>query len=105
MGLTKALEKQREQESALAEQLPLDYLLAMEKTHDWEPWLEISNIQLEAKLKKANQDINLQRNMTKHYAQRNQVARVKLKKAQTKIQALEEAKGQANLGILAQASL
>ena len=90
MVLKKALEKQREQESALAEQIPLDEMLAMEIAHDWEPWLERANIQLKAKLKKANQDLDLQRKMTKHYAQRNQVARPKLKKAQTKIQALKE---------------
>ena len=77
----------------------------MEIAHDQEPWLERAKIDLEAKLKKANQDLDLQRKMTKHYARRNQVARAKLKKAQTKIQALKEAKGQANLGILAQASL
>ena len=40
MGLKKALEKQREQESAFAEQLPLDELLAMEIEHYREPWLE-----------------------------------------------------------------
>ena len=67
--------------------------------------MERAIIHLEAKLKKANQYLHLQRRMTKHYAWRNQIARAKLKKAQTKIQALKEEKGQANLGILAQASL
>ena len=105
MGLKKALAKQREQESSLAEQLPLDALLAMEIAHDWEPWLERANIQFEAKLKKSNQDLDLQRRMTKHYAWRNQIARAKLKKAQTNIQALKEEKIQANLGILAQDSV
>ena len=89
IGLKKALAKQREQESTLVEQLPLDELLAMEIAHDQEPWLERANIHFEAKLKKENQDLNLQRKMTKHYAQRNQVARAKLKKAQTKIKALK----------------
>ena len=84
MGLNKALAKQNEQESALAEQLPLDELLAMEIAHDQEPWLERANIHLEAKLERANKDLDIQIKMTKHYAQRNQVTRDELKKAQTK---------------------
>ena len=71
MGLKKALAKRREQEAALAEQLPLDELLAMEIAHDREPWLERANIHLEAKLEKSNKDLDLQRSMTKHYARRN----------------------------------
>ena len=43
--------------------------------------------------------------MTRYYAWRNQIARSKLTKAQTKIQALKEENDQANIGILAQASL
>ena len=105
MGLKKALAKQREQELTLAEQLPLDELLAIEIAHDWEPWLERENIYLEDKLEKANKYLDLQRKMTKHYAQRNQVARAKLKKAHAKIQALKEEKDQENLGILTEASL
>ena len=46
MGLKKALAKQREEESALAEQLPLDEILALEIAHDREPWLERANIHL-----------------------------------------------------------
>ena len=105
MGLKKEVAKQRAEESALAEQIHLHELLAMEIAHDQEPWLERANIHLEAKLKKANQDLDLQRRMTKHYARRNQIARAKLKKAQDKLQALKEEKCQARLGILAQASL
>ena len=41
MGLKKALEKQREQESALEKQLPLDEMLGMEIEYDRDPWLEI----------------------------------------------------------------
>ena len=37
MGLNKALEKKREQESALAEKLPLDEILAIEIAHYQEP--------------------------------------------------------------------
>ena len=59
IGLKKALAKQREQESTLVEQLPLDELLAMEIAHDREPWLERAIIHLEAKLKKADQDLDL----------------------------------------------
>ena len=85
MGLKNALEKQREQESTLAEHLPLDEMLVMEIAHDREPWLERDKMHLEAKLEKANKNLDLQRRMTKHYARRNQIARAKLKKAQTKI--------------------
>ena len=92
MGFKKALEKQKEQESTLTEKLLLDELLAMEIAHDREPWLERENIHLEAKLKKANQDLDLQRRMTKQYARRNQVARAKLKKAQSKIEGIKEEK-------------
>lgn len=40
MGLKKALARQREQESALAKQLPLSELLSVEIEYDQEPWLE-----------------------------------------------------------------
>ena len=97
--------KQREEKSALVEQLPLNEILAMEIEIDRESWLERANIHLEAKLEKANKDLYLQIIMTKHYAQRNQFAREKLIKAQIEIQTLKEEKDQASLGILAQASL
>ena len=87
------------------EQIPLDELLAIEVAHDREPWLERTNIHLVAKLKKENQDLDLQRRMTKNYARRNQITRAKLKKAQAKLHALKEEKCQDNRGILAQASL
>ena len=62
----------------------------MEIEHDMESWLERANIHLHGKLEKENKDLDLQRRMTKHYAQRNQFAREKLKKAQNEIQALKE---------------
>ena len=68
MGLKKALAKQREEESALAKQIYLNELLAMEIEHNRESWLERANRNLEAKLEKANKDLDLQRRMTKHYA-------------------------------------
>ena len=105
MGLRKALEKQREEESTQEEQLSLQELLAMEIEHDRESWLERANIHLEAKLEKENKDLDLQRRMTKHYVQRNQFAREKLKKVQMEIEALERENSQANLSVLAQASL
>ena len=71
MGLKKALVRERELESALAEQLPLNDILAREIEHDRESWLERANIHLEAKLKKANKYLDLQRIMAKHYAQRD----------------------------------
>ena len=56
-------------------------------------------------LKKKKRDLDLQRKMTKHYASQNQIARAKLKGALVEIKSLKEAKDQANLGILAEASL
>ena len=105
MGLKKALAKQREEESAQAEQLSLQELLALEIEHDRESWLERANIHLEGKLEKENKDLDLQRIMTKHYTQRKKFAREKLKKAQNEIQALKDENILANLGILAQDSL
>ena len=105
MGLKKALAKQREEESAQAEQLSLQELLALEIEHDRESCPEKANIHLEAKLEKENKDLDLQRRMIKHYAQRNQFVREKLKKAQIEIQAVKREKSQANLIFLAQASL
>ena len=105
MGLKKAFAKQREQELALAKQLPLEEVLSMEIEYDREPWLERENIDLEAKLEKANRDLDIQRKMTKNYARRNQIARAKLKKSLAKIQTLKEEKDQEKLGILAEASL
>ena len=92
MGLKKALARQREQDSSLAEQLPLSDLLAIEIDYDQNPWLERENTHLEVKLEKANKYLDLQRNMTKNYAQRNQITRAKLKKAHAKIKSLKEEK-------------
>ena len=55
MGLRKALEKQREEEAALARSYPLTQLLAQEIENDKESWLERANKNLEDKLKKAKQ--------------------------------------------------
>ena len=101
MVLKKTLAKQREEESTQEQKMSLHEILKMEIEHDRESWPKRANIHLEAKLEKANKDLDLQGIMTKHYAQRNQFARAKLKKAQNKIQALKEEKSQANLGILA----
>ena len=54
MGLSKALEKQREEEVALARSYPLTQLLAQEIENDKESWLERANKNLEEKLDKAN---------------------------------------------------
>ena len=105
MGLKKALERQREQESALAEQIPLSEIIVMEIEYYREPWLERENTQLEAKLEKENRDLDLQRKMTKHYALRNQIARAKIKRSLAKVQALKEEKGQENINLLADSSM
>ena len=68
MGLRKALAKHREEESAQAKQLSLKELLALEIENDRESWLERAKIHLEAKLEKANKDLDLQRRMTKYYS-------------------------------------
>ena len=87
MGLRKSLEKQREEESALAQQYPLTHLLAQEIENDKESWLERANKHLETKLEKANKYLDLQRRMTGHYKKLNQFARKKLKISQTKLKA------------------
>ena len=55
--------------------------------------------------KKLKKGLSLQKKMTKHYAMKNKLVSVKLKEALMEIQTLKEEKGQASLGILAQASL
>ena len=105
MGLRRALEKQKEEESAQAQKFPLTELLALEIEHNKEAWLERENINLEAKLEKANKDLSLQRKMAEHYKKRNQFARKKLKTAQKKGPTPNDGKYQARLGIFAQSSM
>ena len=105
MGLRKALSREREQESALAEKLPLHAILAIEMDHNRKSWLERANIHLEAKLEKANKDLDLQRRMTKKYSQRNQFTRKKLKISQNEVLVLKKEKYQASLDIFARDSL
>ena len=105
MGLRKALAKQREEESAQAQQFPLTELLAMEIEHNRESWLERANIHLEVNMEKANKELDLQRIMTEHNAQRNHLARKKLKIAQNEVSAPKYENDQARICILAQAFL
>lgn len=93
IGLNKALAKEKEQETTLAENLNPSEILAMEMEYDWEPWLERANINLEGQLEKTKRYLYLQKKMAKHYALRNKITRAKLKRALTKIQALKEEKG------------
>ena len=60
---------------------------------------------MEDQLENTQRDLGLQKKIAKHYALRNQIARVKLKRSLAKIQALKEAKGKKNLEILVDASL
>jgi len=60
---------------------------------------------LETLLDKENKDVEIQRNMAKYYAQRNQVARCKLKGAHEKIDKLTKQKEKRRLDILVEASL
>ena len=71
---------------------------------DKESWLERENIHLETKLKKANDGLNLQRKMTKHYAQKNKLACAKLKEALMEIKNLKREKEHDSLGFLAESS-
>ena len=59
MGLRKSLEKQREEETTLAQQYPLTQLLAQEIENDKESRLERENKHLEEKLDKANKYLGL----------------------------------------------
>ena len=68
IGLKKALAKEREQETALGEQLTPSQLLAMEISYDREPWLERENVHLEGQLEKTKRDLDLQKKMAKHYS-------------------------------------
>ena len=77
----------------------------MEISYDREPWLERENLHLEGQLEKAMRDLDMERKMAKHYAMRNIIARVKLKRALAKIQALKEAKDKEKLDIISDASL
>ena len=112
MGLRKALEKQREEESTLAQQYPLTHLLAEEIENDKESWLERENKHLEDKLEKANKYLGLQRRMTGHYKKLNQFSQRKRKIAQEKLKTAQRSrpvkKGEndtSRLEILAQSSL
>ena len=105
MGLRKALAKQKEEELTLVEKLSLTELLAMEIEHDRESWLERENIHLEAKLKKENEGLELQRKMTKYYAKKHKLVCAKLKEGLLEAQNLKEAKEHDSLGFLAEASL
>ena len=85
--MKKDLAREREKETELAEQLTPSELLAMEISYDREYWLERDNVHLEGQLEKAKRDIYLQKKMARHYAMRNIIARAKLKRALSKIQA------------------
>ena len=57
--MKKALAREREQETTLAEQLTPSELLAMEISYDREYLLERANIHLEDQLEKAKRNIGL----------------------------------------------
>ena len=85
MGLKKALEKQKEEESALLQSTSLTTLFTQEIENNREAWLERVNDHLEKKLEKENRDLDLQRRMIGHYQKLNQFARWKLKSTQEKL--------------------
>ena len=60
---------------------------------------------LRGSLDKTKRDLDLKKNMARHYALRNKIARAKLKRALVKIQSLKEEKYKEKLYILVDASL
>ena len=71
MGLRKSLEKQKEEEAALLQSIPLTTLFTQEIEKNREAWLERVNYHLEKKLEKENRDLDLQQRMTGHYKKLN----------------------------------
>ena len=59
IGLKKALVREREKETELAEQLTPSELLAIKINYDRECWLERANIHLEDQLEKEKRNIDL----------------------------------------------
>ena len=91
--MKKALAKEREQETTLAEQLTPSELLAMEIDYDRESWLHRANVHIKDQLEKTKRDLDMKNKMTRHYALRNNIARAKLKRTLANIQSLKEEKG------------
>ena len=79
---------ERQKEVELVDQLTLNEQLAMVINENREPWLDRANHQLEKLLEKANRDNDILRRKVKHYAQKDKIAMVKLKRANEKIEAL-----------------
>ena len=74
MGLRKALEKQKEEEVALLQSIPLTTLFTQEIENNQEAWLERVIYHLEKKLEKAKRDLDLHRRITGHSKKLNQFA-------------------------------
>lgn len=89
----------------MEEQLTLNEQLAKDIDENRESWLEKVKTHLETLLDKANRDVEIQRKMAKYYAQRNQVARSKLKRSHEKIYELTKQEERKRLHILVEASL
>jgi len=70
MGLSKALQREREQKPPI-EELTFEERIAMDINEDMEFWVENINFHLEKLLEKANRDKNLQNKMAIHYYTRN----------------------------------
>ena len=68
------------------------------------PRLESTYVHLEAKLKKENENLELQRRMAKHYARKHKLVSTKLRKALFEIQTLKRENELNSLGFLAEAS-
>ena len=85
MGLKRVLEKQKEEEAALLQSIPLTTLFTQEIENNREAWLERVNDHLENNLEKANRNLDLQRRMTGHYKKLNQFTRRNLKATQEKL--------------------
>lgn len=92
IGLKRALARERQEEAELVENLTPSEMFSIDFSGDRESWLERENLNLEGLLEKAKRDTDIQRNMARHYAMRNMIARAKLKRAHTNIRALTESK-------------
>ena len=99
-GLKRALELERQKEVELANQLTLNEKFAVVINDNREQWIDRDNQNLEKLLEKENRDNDVLRRKSKHYAQRDKIARAKLKRANAKIEALTMKEEEIRLDIL-----
>lgn len=104
-GLKRALELEKQNEAELANELTWNEKFAILVNENREHWLDKVNQHIEKLLDKANKQNKIQKKMAKHYANRERIAREKLKDAKERIEALTHQKEKEKLDILGEASL